>query len=147
MTLDKKELKKAFNSIPKSRHRENVDQRAYIIGALYYACGMTENLVAEYLNIGRDTVHHAKVSSIRLKDDIIYQYNTQKLKKRFEYTAEDVKLATKSRNEAILIQFNTEDLKKLKKLQKKLGYPTLIRTIKHFVKLWFRIIAPARVYM
>ena len=51
MTLDKKELKKAFNSIPKSRHRENVDQRAYIIGALYYACGMTENLVAEYLNI------------------------------------------------------------------------------------------------
>jgi hypothetical protein len=134
MTLDKKELKKAFNSIPKSRHRENVDQRAYIIGALYYACGMTENLVAEYLNIGRDTVHHAKVSSIRLKDDIIYQYNTQKLKKRFEYTAEDVKLATKSRNEAILIQFNTEDLKKLKKLQKKLGYPTLIRTIKHFVK-------------
>jgi len=47
MKLDKKELKKAFNSIPKSRHRENVDQRAYIIGALYYACGMTENLVAQ----------------------------------------------------------------------------------------------------
>ena len=48
--------------------------------------------------------------------------------------AEDVKLATKSRNEAILIQFNDNDLKKLRKLQKKLGYPTLIRTIKHFVK-------------
>jgi hypothetical protein len=134
MKLDKKELKKAFNSIPKSRHRENVDQRAYIIGALYYACGMTENLVAEYLNVGRDTIHHAKVSSIRLKDDVVYQYNTQKLRKNFKYTAEDVKLATKSRNEAILIHFNDQDLKKLRKLQKKLGYPTLIRTIKHFVK-------------
>ena len=134
MTLDKKELKKAFNSIPKSRHRENVDQRAYIIGALYYACGMTENVIAEYLNIGRDTVHHAKVSSIRFKSEIVYQYNTQELRKKFNYTAEDVKLATKSRNEAILIQFNDEDLKKLRKLQKKLGYPTLIRTIKHFVK-------------
>ena len=134
MKLDKKELKKAFNSIPKSRHRANVDQRAYIIGALYYACGMTENLVAEYLNINRDSVHHAKVSSIRFKDDLVYQYNTQKLRKKFEYTAEDIKLATKSRNEAILIQFNDNDLKKLRKLQKKLGYPTLIRTIKHFVK-------------
>ncbi len=134
MTLDKKELKKAFNSIPKSRHREYVDQRAYIIGALYYACGMTENLVSEYLNIGRDTVHHAKVSSIRFKSEIVYQYNTQKLRKKFKYTAKDVKLATKSRNEAILIQFNNEDLEKLRKLQKKLGYPTLIRTIKHFVK-------------
>ncbi len=134
MKLDEEELKKSFNSIPKSRHRQNVDQRAYIIGALYYACGMTENVIAEYLNIGRDTVHHAKVSSIRFKSEIVYQYNTQELRKKFKYTAEDVKLATKSRNEAILIQFNDEDLKKLRKLQKKLGYPTLIRTIKHFVK-------------
>jgi len=82
----------------------------------------------------RDTIHHAKVSSIRFKDDLVYRYNTQKLRERFEYTAEDVKMATKSRNEAILIHFNDKDLKKLRELQKKLGYPTLIRTIKHFVK-------------
>ena len=134
MKLDEKELKKAFNSIPKSRQRANVDQRAYIIGALYYACGMTEQLVAEHLNIGRDNVHHAKVCSIRFKGDIVYQYNTEKLRKKFEYTAEDVKLATKSKNDAVLIQFNDYDLKKLRKLQQKLGYPTLIRTIKYFVR-------------
>jgi len=134
MKLDKAKLKEAFQAIPKSRHRENVDQRAYIIGALYYACGMTENLVAEYLNMHRDTVHHAKVSSIRLKDDLVYQYNTEELRKIFNYTAEDVKFSTKSRNEAIMIQFNDQDLKRLRKFQKKLGHPTLIRTIKHFVK-------------
>ena len=134
MKLDEKQLKKAFNSIPKSRQRANVDQRAYIIGALYFACGMTEQLVAEHLNISRDNVHHAKVCSIRFKGDIVYQYNTEKLRKKFEYTAEDVKLATKSKNDAVLIQFNEYDLKKLRKLQQKLGYPTLIRTIKYFVK-------------
>ena len=95
---------------------------------------MTEQLVAEYLNISRDNVHHAKVCSIRFKGDIVYQYNTEKLRKKFEYTAEDVKLATKSKNDAVLIQFNDYDLKKLRKLQQKLGYPTLIRTIKYFVK-------------
>ena len=36
MTLDKKELKKAFNSIPKTRQDQYVDHRSYIIGALYY---------------------------------------------------------------------------------------------------------------
>ena len=138
MKLDEKELKKAFNSIPKSRQRANVDQRAYIIGALYYACGMTEQLVAEHLNINRDNVHHAKVCSIRFKENIIYQYNTEKLRKKFEYTAEDVKMATKLRNEAIMLQFNDHDLKNLRKLQQKLGHPTLIRTIKHFVKKGIR---------
>jgi hypothetical protein len=31
MTLDKKELKKAFNSIPKTRQDQYVDQRSYIL--------------------------------------------------------------------------------------------------------------------
>ena len=48
MTLDKAKLKEAFNTIPKTRQDEYVDQRSYIISALYYGCCMSEHKVARF---------------------------------------------------------------------------------------------------
>ncbi len=85
MTLDKKELKKAFNSIPKTRQDHYVDQRSYIIGAMYYGCGMTEQAVANFLNIRRDRVHHNKINTLKFKNDQSFVNNTEALKKKFPY--------------------------------------------------------------
>lgn len=85
MTLNKEELKKAFKLIPKSRHRENVDQRSYIIGALYYNCGMTEQAIADYLEIKRDTVNYNKLNSVRFRSDRSYAVNTSELRSKFDY--------------------------------------------------------------
>lgn len=85
MTLDKKELKKAFNSIPKTRQDQYVDQRSYIIGAMYYGCGMTEQAVADFLNTCRNRVHHNKINALKFKDDQSFVTNTDTLKKKFPY--------------------------------------------------------------
>jgi hypothetical protein len=85
MTLDKKELKKAFNSIPKTRQDQYVDQRSYIIGAMYYGCGMTEQAVADFLNTCRNRVHHNKINALKFKDDQSFVTNTDALKKKFPY--------------------------------------------------------------
>ncbi len=85
MTLDKKELKKAFNSIPKTRQDHYVDQRSYIIGAMYYGCGMTEQAVADFLNTCRNRVHHNKINALKFKDDQSFVTNTDALKKKFPY--------------------------------------------------------------
>ena len=85
MTLDKKELKKAFNSIPKTRQGQDVDQRSYIIGAMYYGCGMTEQAVADFLNTCRNRVHHNKINALKFKDDQSFVTNTHALKKKFPY--------------------------------------------------------------
>ena len=85
MTLDKKELKKAFNSIPKTRQDHYVDQRSYIIGAMYYGCGMTEQAVADFLNTCRNRVHHNKINTLKFKDDQSFVNNTAALKKKFPY--------------------------------------------------------------
>lgn len=85
MTLDKKELKKAFNSIPKTRQDRYVDQRSYIIGAMYYGCGMTEQAVANFLGTCRNRVHHNKINALKFKDDQSFVNNTATLKKKFPY--------------------------------------------------------------
>ena len=85
MTLDKKELKKAFNSIPKTRQDLYVDRRSYIIGALYYGCGMTEHAVADFLNTCRNRVHHNKINALKFKNDQSFITNTDALKKEFPY--------------------------------------------------------------
>lgn len=85
MELDREKLKEAFQKIPKSRHRENVDQRSYIIGALYYSCGMTEQAIADYLEIKRDTVNYNKLNSVRFRGDRSYALNTKELRSTFDY--------------------------------------------------------------
>jgi hypothetical protein len=85
MTLDKKELKKAFNSIPKTRQDQYVDQRSYIIGAMYYGCGMTEQAVADFLGTCRNRVHHNKINALKFKNDQSFVNNTATLKKKFPY--------------------------------------------------------------
>jgi len=85
MTLDKKELKKAFNSIPKTRQDQYVDQRSYIIGAMDYGGGMTEQAVADFLNTCRNRVHHNKINALKFKDDQSFITNTDTLKKKFPY--------------------------------------------------------------
>ncbi len=78
-------IKKAFLQIPSSRHRENVDRRAYLIGALYYGQGMTEQEVADFLEVKRDFVHHNKVHAVALATDRSYVLNTKDLSNDFEY--------------------------------------------------------------
>ena len=85
MTLDKKELKKAFNSIPKTRQDQYVDQRSYIIGAMYYGCGMTEQAVADLLDTCRNRVNHNKINALKFKNDQSFITNTYTLKKKFPY--------------------------------------------------------------
>jgi hypothetical protein len=85
MELDKEKLKEAFQKIPRSRHRQNVDQRSYIIGALYYSCGMTEQAIADYLEIKRDTVNYNKLNSVRFRGDRSYAMNTSELRSKFDY--------------------------------------------------------------
>jgi len=92
MTLDKKELKKAFNSIPMTRQDHYVDQRSYIIGALYYGCGMTEQATADFLDTCRNRVHHNKINALKFKNDQSYITNTAELRKKFSY---DVKVRLK----------------------------------------------------
>lgn len=85
MKLDKKELKKAFNSIPKTRQDQYVDRRSYIIGALYYGCALTEQATADFLNIRRDRVHHNKINALKFKNDQSYITNTEKIRNKFPY--------------------------------------------------------------
>jgi len=85
MTLDKKELKKTFNSIPTTRQDHYVDQRSYIIGALYYGCGMTEQATADFLGTCRNRVHHNKINALKFKNDQSFVNNTAALKKKFPY--------------------------------------------------------------
>ena len=97
MQLDKEKLKEAFQKIPKSRHRENVDQRSYIIGALYYNCGMTEQAIADYLEIKRDTVNYNKLNSVRFRGDRSYILNTKDLRSIFDYELGGVIIKNRAR--------------------------------------------------
>ncbi len=85
MTLDHNALPPAFTSIPTTRQDQYVDQRSYIIGAMYYGCGMTEQAVANFLNTCRNRVHHNKINALKFKDDQSFITNTDALKKEFPY--------------------------------------------------------------
>jgi len=92
MTLDKAKLKEAFQAIPKTRQDEYVDQRSYIISALYYGCGMSEHKVANFLDIDRNRVHHNKVNALKFQDDSSFKDNTSELKQKFPYETQRAKL-------------------------------------------------------
>ena len=92
MELDKAKLKEAFQAIPKTRQDEYVDQRSYIISALYYGCGMSEQKVANFLDVDRNRVHHNKINALKFQDDSIFKDNVSELKQKFPYETARAKL-------------------------------------------------------
>ncbi len=132
--LDKNNLKEDFNKIPKTRHREYVDRRSYIIGALYYGCGMTEREVADFLVINRDVVHYNKFNAVRLKDDPVYKNNIEELSFRYKYNLNKITLRARTRKDKITISFSEKDLNKLYKFHKKKDFSTIVSTIKYLVR-------------
>ena len=134
MKLSKKELKEDFKKIPTTRHRLYVDQRSYIIGALYYGCGMTEHEIATYLEIVRDTVNYNKYNAVRLKDDEVFMYNTEDLRLKHPYKSGNVIMKARSRKDKYVLTFSLKDLTKLNKFHKKKGFPSVVHTIKYLVR-------------
>ena len=92
MKLDKTKLKEAFQAIPKTRQDQYVDQRSYIISALYYGCGMSEQKVANFLDVDRNRVHHNKVNALKFQNDSSFKDNTSELKQKFPYETQRAKL-------------------------------------------------------
>ena len=134
MELDKEKLKEAFQAIPKTRQDEYVDQRSYIIGALYYGRGMTEHEIATYLDIVRDTVNYNKYNAVRLKDDEVFMYNTEDLRLKYPYKIGNVVMKARSRKDKYVLTFSLKDLTKLNKFHKKKGFPSVVHTIKYLVR-------------
>jgi hypothetical protein len=137
-----KELKKITC---KSRKRELVDQRSYLIGLLYYRFKLTEEDIASLTTINRNKVHYNKKLPVTYKTNFDYIKHTQTLIEKYPYDfpeSKKRKIRKVNKNACISIRFSAQQKEKLKKIQKILTHTDITITVRHLIrnslknKLW-----------
>ena len=70
----------------KSRKRDLVDKRSYLIGLLYYRFKLTEHNIAALTGVNRNTVQHNKNHAINWLSNLEYAENVKELVEKYPYT-------------------------------------------------------------
>ena len=127
-----KELKKITC---KSRKREFVDQRSYLIGLLYYKFKLTEWNISSLTKINRNKIHYNKKLPIRYKKNLDYIKHVKHLVVKYPYDFPEIKeKKSRKENSFIFIKFSLQQREELVKVQKKLNQREITITIRELIR-------------
>lgn len=127
-----KELKKITC---KSRKRELVDQRSYLIGLLYYRFKLTEENIASLTNINRNKIHYNKKLPITYKKNLDYIKHIKHLIGKYPYEFPIFKNKKGRKDTAFtFIRFSTEQKEELRNAQKILKHSDITITIRYLIR-------------
>lgn len=132
--------------LKKTRKRDVLDERNYLLSILYYKFELTEESICTIFDIDRSSVSHAKKHAYNLLEikDYNYMWNTKKVRERFPYVfpdpeVKDTAIYTHARKYSSRIYMDEEVYKKLTKYSKKHGISNAIalrNLIKKSLDLW-----------
>lgn len=129
----------------KSRKRELVDQRSYLIGILIHKFRLTEYSVADLTGYNRHTIHYNKKLPIQLCSDSTYICNVYFLANQYPFDfakySETIENEDKTRkNVSISLVINRKTYKRLKAVGWLKGHKDIRTTIKELIdktlKVW-----------
>ena len=117
----------------KTRKRQELDKRNYIIALLYYKFELTEESICTIVSIDRTTVNYAKRQTYRFMEMKEYTFldNTKEVRKTFPYNFPDPDKKINSgygtyRKYASRIYMDETTYKKLSKYAKKQGVSNIV---------------------
>jgi len=118
----------------KTRKREWIDKRNYLVGLLYYKFYLTEEQIASHFKIERSAINNAKrqpYSMIRFKD-AVFMRNTLELSRKYPFNFTPTRVL-KNKKINVVIHLDERTLKKLKKYQKFKGHINVSIAIEELV--------------
>jgi hypothetical protein len=134
------EFKKLNN---KSRKRELVDQRSYLIGLMYFKFNLTEEQIASKINITRAKVQYNKHLPAKYNGQPDYVYNIEPLTLKYPFEFPAYKVKKKKRNgNFVKVKFSKYQRDGLVEARKKLGHTDVAITVRYLVnkalkdKIW-----------
>jgi len=83
-------LKSLLNIKKKSRKRELVDKRSYLISILAFKFKLTEYEIAHLTGFNRNTVHYNKNLPVRLHKDFQYMENVYSLAQKYPFDHSEI---------------------------------------------------------
>jgi len=136
----REEVLKELNSLPKSRKRNLVDQRSYLIAVLAYRFMLTEHAISELTGIKRDTVNYNKKLAVQFCNDKSYRENVYVFSVMFPFDLNVINTDRPHRKHRIELDVDRKFYNKLKAAGAILGHKDVRVTIKLFLekslKLW-----------
>ena len=94
-----KDILNEFNVInSKSRKRELVDKRSYLIALMYFKFGLVEEQIATLTNITRAKVQYNKYLPAKYGTQLEYSHNTDEFKKKYTFSFPEFKIKRPTRD-------------------------------------------------
>jgi hypothetical protein len=127
----------------KTRKRQYLDKRNYLIGILYNKYNMTEEHMASLCNINRCTIHASKNQALELikQKNTGFLTNIEEYTERFPYSFVDlIKTKRSTRNHSLVLTLSDDIYKKLKSYTLVKEYNTINIAARELltknIKLW-----------
>ena len=136
----REEVLKELNSLPKSRKRNLVDQRSYLIAILAYRFMLPEHTISKLTGIKRHTINYGKKLAIEFHSDKSYIQNVYVFSVMFPFALCVINTERPHRKKRIELDVDRKFYNKLKAAGSILGHKDVRVTIKLFLekslKLW-----------
>lgn len=118
----------------KTREREWLDKRNYLIGLLYYKFYLTERAISKLVDVERSAINNAKRQAYVLIDcrDEVFMDNTMELSRLFPFKFTPTR-TLKSMKIQIPISVTQATLKKLKKYKKFKSHSSISASIEELL--------------
>ena len=131
-----KDILNEFNVInSKSRKRELVDKRSYLIALMYFKFGLVEEQIATLTNITRAKVQYNKYLPGKYGTQLEYSHNTDEFKKKYPFSFPEFRIKRPTRDgEFVKVRFSIIQREKLISAKKELGHTDVSVTIKYLIK-------------
>lgn len=119
----------------KSRKRDLVDKRSYLIGLLYYRFKLTEQNIAALTGVNRNTVQHNKNHAINFMNNSEYVENIKELREKYFYVFPKKDERKKEYNFLTTqVRFSEHQRVLLRKTQEKLKHTDVTVTIRYLIR-------------
>ena len=137
----KEEVLKELSSLDqKSRKRNLVDQRSYLIGILYQKFGLPEHTIAKLTGLKREKVNYNRRLPVQFKDDTAYKKNVYVYAQLFPFDFSKTYTIKSNRQKTIQITVDDKLFKKLTLVRDLFGHKDVRNTVAHLLeksmKLW-----------
>ena len=137
----KEEVLKELSSLDqKTRKRNVVDQRSYLIGVLYQKFGLPEHTIAKLTGLKREKVNYNRRLPVQFKDDAAYKENVYVYAQLFPFDFSKSYTIKSQRQRTIQITVDDKLFKKLTLVRDLFGHKDVRTTVAHLLeksmKLW-----------
>jgi hypothetical protein len=137
----KEEVIKELSSLDqKTRKRNVVDQRSYLIGILHQKFGLSEHAIAKLTGLKREKVNYNRRLPVQFKDDVAYKKNVYVYAQLFPFDFSKSYAIKSQRQRTIQVVVDDKLFKKLTLVRDLFGHKDVRTTIAHLLeksmKLW-----------